>query len=94
MKQNSTNEFSQERGKGRLLTHLWKRLALAATAVIMVIGIAGCALDDLTSGAGGDVPFEQEQTTPREMDVLDNVPTVPDDAAFDDFDSRPLSPLN
>lgn len=93
MNQNSRNKSSQEHGTGRLRTHLWKRVIPAVLAAIMVMGASGCALDDLTSGAGGDVPFEQDQQIP-EMDVIENAPTVADDASFGGFASGPLVPLN
>ena len=94
MNHNSRNEVSQERGTGRLLASRWKRVVLAALVLIMVIGSAGCALEDLTSGFGGDVPFDQEQTKSSEIGALEDTPTVPDDAVFGDFDSRPLPPMN
>ena len=94
MNQNSTNAVSQEHGVDRLPASLWKRVVLAVLAAILVIGITGCTLDDLSSTFNGDVPFGQEQTTLPDMGAVDNTPTVADDAAFDDLDSRPLPPLS
>lgn len=94
MNQDSRNGSTQERGIGRLLAHLWKLMNLAVIAAIIVIGVSGCALDDLSSTFSGDVPFEQEQTQSPEMGAVDNAPTVADDAAFDDIGLRPLPPMN
>lgn len=57
---------------------------LAVMAVSLVSGLTGCALDDLVMPIGGDIPFEQEQTTPPEMGAVDNNPRIPaEDVAVD-----------
>lgn len=94
MNQNSKNSVCGERSMPHRLIGILKGLTAAVLAVLMVIGTTGCALDDLTSFFTGDVPFEQEQTTPPEMGAVDNRPTVADDAAFDGIDSNPLLPMN
>jgi hypothetical protein len=86
MNQDSRNHTFPKHGSSRL----WKRIALGAAAILLMMGITGCALDDILTPVGGDIPFEQEQTTPPEMGSVDNAPTVPDDSSFDNVDDRPL----
>lgn len=91
MNQDSRNGLSRGRGMGRFLTHLWKRVTLTVIAAIMVLAVTGCDVDDYPSAYAGDVPFEQGQTPPSEMGALDDTLTVPDDAAFDNLELRPLN---
>jgi hypothetical protein len=91
MNQHSGCGLPNVAGAGRLWTAVWKRAVLAIVAVAMVIGFAACSLDDLLMPIGGDIPFEQETTTPPEMGAVDNIPTVPEDPGCDDVDFRPFS---
>ena len=90
MNQNSQYHVSDKSGTGRLWTVLWKRAVPAFAAAALMVGLAGCSLDDLLMPIGGDIPFEQSQTTPPEMGAVDNATTVPDDASFGEPDDRPL----
>lgn len=94
MKGNSRNAAFGGPGVRHPFSGGLKWLAATVIAVVMVMGVTGCALDDLTSSFAGDVPFAQEQTTPPEMGAVDHQPTVADDAAFEDIDSHPLPPMN
>ena len=86
MNQDSRNHTFPKHGSSRL----WKPIALGVTATLLLMGLTGCALDDILMPVGGDIPFEQEYTTPPEMGSVDNAPTVPDDSSFDNVDDRPL----
>lgn len=81
-------EFGGNRPQGEAL---WKRIAVATLAAVLVLGLMGCTVDDVLSPFGvGDIPFEEEQTTPPDMGAVDDRPTVPNDEDFDDIDFRPL----
>ena len=89
MNQNRRYHTSGEYGIDRFLRVVRKGAALLAVAALTV-GMTGCSLDDILMPIGGEIPFEQEQTTPPEAGAVDNVPTVPGDLSFDDLDNRPL----
>lgn len=72
---------------------VWKRSVLLVIAVVLVVGLAGCSLEDLLPFGGGDIPFEKEPITPPEMGAVDNIPTVPEDISnYDDVEFRPFLP--
>lgn len=91
MNQHSGCGFSNKPGASCLWAVLWKRVVLTIIAMALAIGLAGCSVDDLLPPIGGDIPFEQETTTPSEMGAVDNVPTVPEDPGCDDVEFRPFS---
>ena len=44
----------------------------ALIAGVLVIGLMGCSVDDIFSNFNvGDVPFEEEHTSPTDMGVVD-----------------------
>lgn len=90
MNQVCSDHTSKDSGINRLWVAVQKGTALVAIAVALIIGMTGCSLDDILLPIGGDIPFEQEYTTPTEMGSVDNAPTVPDGSSFDNVDDRPL----
>lgn len=81
MNKNFRHGSSEDCSKGRFWMAVWKRTALMVIVVALVIGFAGCSLDDLMTPFTGDIPFEQEQTKPTDIGAVDNTPTVPNDDA-------------
>ena len=70
-----------------LWNRLWKRIAMAAVGTALVIGLAGCSLDDVLTPFGNwEIPFEQEQIAPTDMGAVDNPLTVPDEYIDSDHD--------
>lgn len=91
MSQDTRYEATETHCKKCFCSILWKRAALAVITLALLLGSAGCALDDLMTPFAGDIPFEQETTAPSEIGAVDNTPTVPeDDSSFGDIDFRPF----
>ena len=90
MNRDSRYHISNESCSSGLWATLRKRIALTVVASALMIGMAGCSLDDVMMPIGGEIPFEKETTAPSEMGVVDNAPTVPRDGAFGNIDDRPL----
>ncbi len=77
--------------KGRFWQALVKMAALVMIVAVLAVGSAGCELDDLQTPFAGDIPFDQKQTVPPDMGVVDNTPTVPDsDTPLDSIDFIPF----
>lgn len=84
------NQSIRQGSSNKPVAAVWKRIAIVTIVAALVVGFAGCAMDDLLAPFVGDVPFEQQQETPPEMGAVDNTPTVPDDDDFDNVDLRPF----
>lgn len=88
MNQDGRFGFSKGLGNNRSRSVSFrKKAALVAASATLALVLMGCTLDDLLTPFGsGDIPFEQEQTTPTDIGAVDNSPTVPDDDSFIDAD--------
>ena len=90
MKRNRKNEPPEVSVAGRPgIQKWWIRGTLAAVALVLFLGLTGCA-DILEPLHAGDIPFEEEVTTPPDIGAVDNVPTVPVDNSFDGTDYLPF----
>ena len=80
----------KESGISRLWVTVRRIMALTAVVFVLTVGMTACSLDDLLMPMGGEIPYEQQQTTPPDAGWADRTPTVPDDSSFDDNDFRPV----
>jgi hypothetical protein len=70
-----------------LWNRLWKRASLGVVVAVLIVGLTGCSLDDVLAPFGNwEIPFEQGETTPTDMGVVDNPLTVPDEQIDKDYD--------
>ena len=68
-----------------------KRWMVAVVACVLTIGLVGCSLDDVFSPLNfDDIPFEEQQTAPTDLGVVDNRPGIPEDPDFDDLRQDPV----
>lgn len=74
------------------LSRLWKRVILVIIAGVLAIGLMGCNLEDIFSSFNvGDLPFEEDLSSPTDMGVVDDRPVVPDGSNFEDLRYDPVS---